>query len=86
MYDSSSKMQSGILSGNLADFGDFNQCINLEVNMENGTVIRGKHVLITLSGYVMFTPFPFQIQHGLPMEQFPYLNYVSIKTVFNSIF
>ncbi|XP_044729325.1 O-acyltransferase like protein-like [Chrysoperla carnea] len=75
MYDSSSKMQSGILSGNLAEFGDFNQCINIEVNIENGTAFRGKHVLVTLSGYIMFTPFPFQIQHGLPMEQFPYLNY-----------
>lgn len=73
-------MQSGFLSGNLAELGDFNQCINIEMNQENGTTIRGKHVLITISGYVLFTPFPFQLQEGYPMLQLPYLNYVSIPT------
>lgn len=75
-------MQSGFLSGNLADYGDFNQCINIEVNVKNGTTIRGKHILIAIAGYVMFSPFPFQAQRGIPMLQLPYLNYVCIHIKF----
>ncbi|XP_044729326.1 uncharacterized protein LOC123292678 [Chrysoperla carnea] len=82
MFDSSSKMQSGFLSGNLAELGDFNQCINIQVIKENGTAIRGKHVLISISGYVLFTPYPFQLQAGYPMIQLPYLNYIN-KTLYN---
>ena len=30
VFDSSSKLQAGILSGNIANFGDFDQCLSIK--------------------------------------------------------
>lgn len=42
MYDSSAKIPSGILNGNVNQFGDFDQCLN--VNDEN-LGIKGQYCL-----------------------------------------
>ncbi|XP_071057341.1 nose resistant to fluoxetine protein 6-like [Onthophagus taurus] len=47
MFDSSSKLQPGIFSGNLMDFGDFSQCINIEANTCSGKII-GKHCSVKI--------------------------------------
>ncbi|KAL1509152.1 hypothetical protein ABEB36_003936 [Hypothenemus hampei] len=42
MFDSSSKIQSGILFGNLVEFGNFKQCISIHTDTIYGP-INGKH-------------------------------------------
>ncbi|CAH1370736.1 unnamed protein product, partial [Tenebrio molitor] len=42
MFDSSSKLQSGILMGNLVEYGAFRQCLKIYKETENEP-IRGKH-------------------------------------------
>ncbi|XP_044255130.1 nose resistant to fluoxetine protein 6-like [Tribolium madens] len=42
MFDSSSKLQSGILMGNLVEYGAFKQCLRIYKATPNGP-IRGKH-------------------------------------------
>lgn len=44
MFDSSAKIQPGILIGNLVEFGSFKQCIQIEFND-----ITGKHCLIKIT-------------------------------------
>ncbi|XP_074031574.1 nose resistant to fluoxetine protein 6 [Leptinotarsa decemlineata] len=47
MFDSSSKLQGGILLGNLVDFGSFSQCIKIYQNTDFGP-IYGKHCLLKI--------------------------------------
>ena len=35
MLDSSAKLPSGILNGNINQFGDFDQCLNIEVDLRS---------------------------------------------------
>ncbi|KAJ8971659.1 hypothetical protein NQ314_000582 [Rhamnusium bicolor] len=42
MFDSSSKIASGILNGNLVEYGAYRQCLNIYKNTEYGP-IRGRH-------------------------------------------
>ena len=49
VFDASAKLPSGILNGNLNQFGDFDQCLN--VISRNGK-FKGQHCLAT----VQFTP------------------------------
>lgn len=42
MYDSSAKIPSGILSGNVNQFGDFDQCLNVN---EQELGIKGQYCL-----------------------------------------
>lgn len=45
VFDAHSKLQSGILEGNFANLGDFDECINVdsEESGDNGERIRGKY-------------------------------------------
>lgn len=43
MFDASSKIQPGILLGNLVEFGSFKQCVSLQSEVE------GKHCLIKIT-------------------------------------
>lgn len=45
MFDASAKLPSGILNGNINQFGDFDQC--LSVRSKNGK-FQGKHCLATV--------------------------------------
>lgn len=45
VFDSSAKISSGILNGNVNYLGDFDQCINVEGPIDN---IRGKYCLTYL--------------------------------------
>ncbi|KAJ8977936.1 hypothetical protein NQ317_017404 [Molorchus minor] len=47
MFDSSSKLQAGILLGNMMDFGSFSQCLQIYKNTEFGP-IYGKHCLLKI--------------------------------------
>ncbi|XP_017786446.1 PREDICTED: nose resistant to fluoxetine protein 6-like [Nicrophorus vespilloides] len=47
MFDSSSKLQSGILLGNLMDYGSFKECIYIKAYTEAGE-INGKHCVIRI--------------------------------------
>ncbi|XP_066252625.1 nose resistant to fluoxetine protein 6-like [Euwallacea similis] len=47
MFDSSSKLQTGILHGNLFDFGDYRQCISISQANLSGH-LRGKHCTLKL--------------------------------------
>lgn len=47
MFDSSSKLQAGILNGNLMDYGAFKQCISIQKYTQYGNLI-GKHCSISL--------------------------------------
>ncbi|KAG5898778.1 hypothetical protein JTB14_010988 [Gonioctena quinquepunctata] len=47
MFDSSSKLQGGILLGNLVDFGSFSQCLKIYHGSEFGP-IYGKHCLLKM--------------------------------------
>ncbi|KAJ8973784.1 hypothetical protein NQ317_009440 [Molorchus minor] len=42
MFDASSKVNSGILNGNLAEYGAYTQCLNIYENTKYGP-IRGRH-------------------------------------------
>lgn len=42
VFDSSSKLQSGILIGNLVEYGSFKQCLSIYKQTQAGS-IRGKH-------------------------------------------
>ncbi|CAH0555457.1 unnamed protein product [Brassicogethes aeneus] len=42
MFDSNSKLQSGILLGNLFEFGSFQQCLEIDEETESGQIL-GKH-------------------------------------------
>lgn len=48
MLDATTKLQSGILYGNIRDFGSFDQCLEIEgviVNGDESKNIIGKHCL-----------------------------------------
>ncbi|ERL92848.1 hypothetical protein D910_10155, partial [Dendroctonus ponderosae] len=47
MFDASSKMQSGILAGNLFNFGSFDQCIAVQAETAYGP-LKGKHCTLKL--------------------------------------
>ncbi|KAJ8920095.1 hypothetical protein NQ315_011750, partial [Exocentrus adspersus] len=47
MFDSSSKLQAGVLLGNLVDYGSFSQCLGIYKDTEQGP-IYGKHCLLQL--------------------------------------
>lgn len=57
VLDSSSKLPSGILSGNLVDFGNFDQCLAISRTIETSLLpfhkIKGKYCL----GDVKLTPY-----------------------------
>lgn len=37
MLDATSKLQPGIFAGNVADFGDFEECLSVDINTWNGS-------------------------------------------------
>ncbi|KAF7284842.1 hypothetical protein GWI33_021485 [Rhynchophorus ferrugineus] len=43
MFDASSKIQSGILYGNLFEFGNFKQCVSIHTKDTDSGSLRGKH-------------------------------------------
>jgi hypothetical protein len=45
--DATSKIPSGLLSFNLAEMGDFQQCVNIDASTETGAIL-GKYCLGTL--------------------------------------
>lgn len=45
MFDSSSKFPSGVLSGSSYDFGNFDECIEVKVPLENDEEISGKYCM-----------------------------------------
>lgn len=47
VFDSSSKLQAGILLGNLVDYGSFSQCLKIYKDTEYGP-IYGKHCLLRI--------------------------------------
>lgn len=48
VYDATTKMQSGILDGNLADMGDFNQCLSVTTNISHRS-LAGKYCIVSLT-------------------------------------
>ncbi|RZC31744.1 nose resistant to fluoxetine protein 6-like, partial [Asbolus verrucosus] len=49
VVDASSKVQSGIMSLNIGELGNFEQCISTKGNLSNGETVRGKYCLGHLS-------------------------------------
>lgn len=49
MYDASAKIPSGILSGNLNQYGDFTMCLNV---LSEDEEIRGKYCLASIQFHV----------------------------------
>lgn len=47
VFDSSSKIQSTILGGNLIDFGGFDQCLEIHEETDSG-LIDGKHCIVEI--------------------------------------
>ncbi|XP_071057342.1 nose resistant to fluoxetine protein 6-like [Onthophagus taurus] len=47
MFDSSSKFQPGVLSGNLMDFGAFRECLKIKANTQYGQ-LAGQHCTIKI--------------------------------------
>lgn len=45
VFDASSKLMPGILSGNLAEFGSWNECLNIRAKTDSG-IIRGRYCAI----------------------------------------
>ncbi|XP_051154580.1 O-acyltransferase like protein-like isoform X2 [Leptopilina boulardi] len=48
MADATSKLQPGILVGNIIDLGMYDECLSINVN-KNGSLIRGRHCMYSLS-------------------------------------
>ena len=48
MLDSSSKIPSGILTGNIVDLGMFDECMSVQIEYKN-MEIHGRHCMYTLS-------------------------------------
>lgn len=48
VFDSSTKLQTGIFNGNLMEFGAFKQCINIYYNSKYGP-IRGKQCTLKIT-------------------------------------
>lgn len=42
MHDATAKLSSGLLNGNVNQFGDFDECLNVEVD---GAMFKGKYCL-----------------------------------------
>lgn len=42
VFDATSKLQSGLTHGNLADFGDYDLCLSIEHNATSG-LIKGQY-------------------------------------------
>ncbi|XP_044727967.1 uncharacterized protein LOC123291667 [Chrysoperla carnea] len=57
MMDASSKSDSGYLNLNVADFGSFDECINIEIDFQTqNNTIFGKYCLIMFNASVVFEP------------------------------
>lgn len=57
MHDSTGKMTSGILNGNINQVGDFDQCLRIDVNHaddNNENAIRGQYCLAYMQPTVHF--------------------------------
>ncbi|KAJ8919427.1 hypothetical protein NQ315_016523 [Exocentrus adspersus] len=77
MFDSSSKIPSGILNGNLAEYGAYSQCLNIYKDSQYGP-IRGRHcsfrvtptdkLLLTILGYRNVSAKRFQFLKRSVME------------------
>lgn len=48
VFDASSKLMSGILGGNLAELGAFDQCLNIHEETYYGT-IKGRHCTLHIN-------------------------------------
>uniref|UniRef100_A0A6V7LTA7 Nose resistant-to-fluoxetine protein N-terminal domain-containing protein n=1 Tax=Bracon brevicornis TaxID=1563983 RepID=A0A6V7LTA7_9HYME len=48
VLDSSSKISSGILIGNLKDLGQYDECVSVKVTVDE-EIIRGRHCMYSLS-------------------------------------
>lgn len=46
MIDSTTKLQTGLFSGNLIDFGQYDQCLAINHQSKIQGVIRGKHCMV----------------------------------------
>lgn len=45
--DANSRFPTGILSGTISSFGDYDQCLDIK-GLVNDTIIRGKYCLLTI--------------------------------------
>ena len=48
MYDSSAKLPSGLLNGNVNQYGDIDQCLNVRSPHQDG-VVNGQYCLTTMA-------------------------------------
>ncbi len=48
MVDSNGHLPSGILSGSITDFGDYDQCIQIDELIEESLRIEGKYCFLTI--------------------------------------
>lgn len=69
VYDASAKLPSGILNGNVNQFGDFDQCLN--VLSKNGN-FKGKHCLATVQLTLSDKEERFSALHQLLLSTEPY--------------
>lgn len=72
MLDSSEKVQSGYLTGNLRHPGNFDECTDVGV-VKNETFIQGKHCVYLISSNVSESNVTAHFKEVL--EQYPLLNF-----------
>lgn len=54
MYDSTAKVPEGVVSGNVYQFGHYDGCLKIKVDLGDGEGFRGKHCLAKIK----FAPKP----------------------------
>lgn len=50
VVDAWSKLNSGLFSGNLANFGHFEQCIKMNHDLGDNGIFQGQHCMTTFEG------------------------------------
>ncbi|GIY48493.1 nose resistant to fluoxetine protein 6 [Caerostris extrusa] len=62
MFDSTSKLPSGILEGTLSELGSYDQCLNVEVPFKNGSMdLQGQYCGVEIDRILPKIPFNFYL-------------------------
>ncbi|GIY12985.1 nose resistant to fluoxetine protein 6 [Caerostris darwini] len=62
MFDSTSKLPSGILEGTLSELGSYDQCLNVEVPFNNGSIdLQGQYCGVEIDRILPKIPFNFYL-------------------------
>jgi len=82
VYDSTAKVPEGVVSGNVYQFGHYDGCLNIKVDLGDGERFRGKHCLAKIK----FAPRPETYSPFFVPSEDPYrMHFSSNESVWEKI-